>query len=51
MNVLAIKRPKSDGDRPSTSIWVPESGDPILDGDVLVLLGKTEAINELQKLW
>jgi CIC family chloride channel protein len=51
VNVLAIKRPGNGGDGPSKKIWVPESNDSIRDGDVLVLLGKTDSINELQKLW
>ena len=51
VNVLAIKRPGNGGDGPSQKIWVPERNDSIRDGDVLVLLGKTESINELQKLW
>ncbi|MCZ6533855.1 MAG: chloride channel protein [SAR324 cluster bacterium] len=51
VNVLAIKRP-SDGEAgPSQKMWVPERNDSIQDGDVLVLLGETESINELQKLW
>jgi CIC family chloride channel protein len=51
VNVLAIKRPQREGAPHSQEVWVPESADSILDGDVLVLLGKTETINDLQKLW
>lgn len=55
VNVLAIKRPgggkSGGGSGGDVEVWVPDRGDSILDGDVLVLLGKTEKINELGKLW
>ena len=51
VNVLAIKRPGEGGEEAGRKVWVPESSDSIRDGDVLVLLGTTENINELQKLW
>jgi trk system potassium uptake protein TrkA len=51
INVLAIKRPSLEGDTPSTRVWVPESSDRLEDGDVLVLLGRTEHINTVRDLW
>ena len=54
VNVLAIKRPggsESGGNGGDMDVWVPDRGDSIMDGDVLVLLGKTENINDLGKLW
>jgi CIC family chloride channel protein len=51
VNVLAIKRQTPDGNGANTRVWVPESSDRLEDGDVLVLLGRTETINGLQHLW
>jgi chloride channel protein, CIC family len=51
LNVLAIKRQHPDGDGPIVRVWVPESSDRLEDGDVLVLLGRTETINNLSHLW
>ncbi len=51
INVLAVKRRSTDGDVSTTRVWVPESTDRLEDGDVLVLLGKTENINNLRTLW
>jgi len=51
VNVLAIKRRQPDGDGANVRVWVPESSDRLEDGDVLVLLGRTEQINGLQQLW
>ena len=51
INILAIKRPDENSDGKKLRVWVPGSGDIILDGDVLVLLGETERVNEFQKLW
>ena len=51
INVLAVKRRSTDGDASTTRVWVPESTDRLEDGDVLVLLGKTENINNLRTLW
>ncbi|MCH7476668.1 MAG: chloride channel protein [SAR324 cluster bacterium] len=49
VNVLAIKRTSGKEDRQQRKMWVPESGDRIQDGDVLVLLGETEKIKAFQK--
>ncbi|MDH4247262.1 MAG: chloride channel protein [Deltaproteobacteria bacterium] len=46
VNVLAIKRHSSKNGEPITRVWVPESADQIEDGDVLVLLGRTENLNQ-----
>ena len=51
VNVLAIKRPTDEGRAGNLKVWVPDKGDAIMDGDVLVLLGTTENINDLAKLW
>ena len=50
VTVLAIKRPiQAEDGSPSKKVWVPESSDTIMDGDVLVLLGEIEKINNFQK--
>lgn len=51
VNILAIKRKTSDGGIPNIRMWVPESSDKVEDGDVLVLMGKTETIDQLQAKW
>jgi len=51
VNILAIKRQTSEGGGPGTRMWVPESTDRVEDGDVLVLMGKTETIDQLQDRW
>lgn len=51
INVLAIKRNTHEGEEPITRMWVPESSDQLEDGDFLVLLGKTEDIDKLQRNW
>jgi chloride channel protein, CIC family len=52
INVLAIKRQLPDGgDSGGMHVWVPESSDRIQDGDVLVVLGRTEHIDGLQHRW
>lgn len=51
VNVLAVKRQGMDGGAPNTRIWVPEGTDRLEDGDVLVLMGRTEIINKLDSLW
>jgi CIC family chloride channel protein len=51
VNVLAVKRQGMDEGAPNTRIWVPESTDRLEDGDVLVLMGRTETIDKLGSLW
>lgn len=51
INILAIKRPETKHGARTTKVWVPESDDDILDGDILVLLGTSKDINEIQKIW
>jgi CIC family chloride channel protein len=50
INVLAIKRSGGVG-RNGARMWVPESSDALEDGDVLVVLGETEVINNLRSRW
>ena len=49
ITVLAIKRPASDGPQPDMRLWVPESGDRIEDGDILVLMGEHEKIDAFHR--
>jgi chloride channel protein, CIC family len=51
VNVLAIKRQTPGDNASSLRVWVPESSDRLQDGDVLVLLGRTEHIDGLQRRW
>ena len=51
VNVLAIKRQSPDPEGANLRVWVPESSDRLEDGDVLVLLGRIEHINGLQRQW
>ena len=51
VNVLAIKRSTGKGRAGDLQVWVPDRGDSIRDGDVLVLLGQTDNINEIGKIW
>ena len=49
LNILAIKRKNSA--LGTHQVWVPESLDRLEDGDVLVLMAKTEILNKLETLW
>ncbi|HKJ00659.1 MAG TPA: chloride channel protein [bacterium] len=51
VNVLAVKRRTPGADNGGTRVWVPESSDRLQDGDVLVLMGRTEDIDGLQRRW
>ena len=51
VNVLAIKREVTDGGTPTTRVWVPESSDRLEDGDVLVIMGRTDKIGDLENRW
>jgi len=48
VNVVAMKRPAPEDSGAPVNMWVPESGDRIQDGDVLVILGRIEKIEALQ---
>ena len=51
VNVLAIKRQVTDGGESNTKVWLPESSDRLEDGDVLVLMGRTEKLENLDTNW
>jgi chloride channel protein, CIC family len=51
VNVLAIKRRAPDEANGGVHVWVPESSDRLEDGDILVLLGRSETIDSLHRRW
>ena len=51
VNVLAIKRQVTDGGDSNTKVWLPERSDRLEDGDVLVLMGRTEKLENLDTNW